>query len=325
MNFATRRWLPPALLLALIAAVWALPYHPNCAALAWNNDPAIARVANECILLSAYDEKLRAVQAGIEYAGREPLPGYPVPDLLQERHQRVMSYGPETVALADAIWDSALYQRAFTEGHSPSNQEVAARTDLDRRRSEASRDFPELVRLANKSDLAGFTKLLHSSGHPDLVTMWEDTDVSEIMASLVFGELEEPGIRQFEEALVQWEAYLESVGRERYWNKIHTVRIRRDLAVGKLEEAVLDASVGGLYSEVPRLGWLAYQRGVLDYTEIELTNAAHAGADPDAALTYLAEFQAKERLTLEEEYRKFIERHERRRRLTPPPPRPNSN
>ena len=323
MNFATRRWLPPALLLALIAAVWALPYHPNCAALAWNNDPAIARVANECILLSAYDEKLLLVQAGIEYAEQEILPDDTFPDSWRERHQRVMSYGPETVALADAVWDSALYQRAVADGHSPSGQEVAARTDLDRRRSEASRDFPELARLAKKSDLAGFTKLLHSSEHPDLVTMREDTEVSGFMKSL--GKWEEPDFRQYEEALVQWEAYLESVGRERYWNKIHTARIRRDLAVGKLEEAVLDASVGGLYSEVPRLGWLAYRQGVIDDTEIELTNAAPAGADPDGALAYLAEFQAKERLTLEEEYRKLIERHERRRRLTPPPPRPNSN
>ena len=52
----TRRWLPPICLVALIAAVWALAYRPDCDSLAWGDDPAIARIDNQwlCAQSSPY-------------------------------------------------------------------------------------------------------------------------------------------------------------------------------------------------------------------------------------------------------------------------------
>ena len=44
-----RRWLLPIRLVALIAAVWALPYRPDCDSLAWRDDPAIACADSQCI------------------------------------------------------------------------------------------------------------------------------------------------------------------------------------------------------------------------------------------------------------------------------------
>ena len=52
--YGTRRCLPPICLVALIAAVWALPYRPDCDSPAWGGDPAIARIDSQCILLSHY-------------------------------------------------------------------------------------------------------------------------------------------------------------------------------------------------------------------------------------------------------------------------------
>lgn len=303
-----------------MATVWALPYRPNCAALAWDDDPAIARVGGECIRLSDYANKLYVVEAGIEYAERELLPDDPYFDTWWERHQRVISYGPETVALADAIRDSALYQRAVEEGHAPTDEEVAVRADLDRRHTEGSRDFLELARLANKSDLAGFRKVLERSRHPDLEleAVSEDTSLRGFMASLQ--EWEDSDLRELEKSSQEWEAYLESVGRERYWNKIHPAELRRDLSIIKLNQAVMDASIDGPW-EIPGMAWLHYREETLSRISAELTEAAPPNANLDSALSYLAELLEAERRSLAEEYRRFMERRGERRRLTPSPPR----
>ena len=118
-----RPWLPPVCLVALIAAVWALPYRPDCDSL-WND--------------------------------------------------RVNFYGRETTALAGAIRDSALYQRAVADGHAPSQQEVSARLDQDRLRRESCHDFVQLVKLAQNQDLAGFRKLAEETRNPDIVRFLED-------------------------------------------------------------------------------------------------------------------------------------------------------
>ena len=98
------------------------------------------------------------------------------------------------------------------------------------------------------------------------------------------------------------------------------------MAIPRLEAAVLDASVGGdgIHAEVPRLGWLAYQQKALEETNVELTGAAPASVSVDRALAYLAELLTQQQEELREEYRKFLERREERRRLTPLPPLPNS-
>ena len=280
----------------------------------------------ECIRLSAYADKLLVVEAGIEYAERELLPDDPSLALWLVRHRRVLSYGPETVALADAIRDSALYQQAVAEGHTPTDEEVALSINLDRRRSEASRDIFELATFAQKSDLTEFKELLESSEHPDFEAMRETMDVSLLAES--FGDWEEADFRQFEELLEEGEAYLESVGRERYWQLILPAKLRREIAVDKLEEAVLEASADGPHEEVPRLAWLAYQQETLDKADIVLTGAGPINADLAGALDYLAELRQEESQALGEEYRRLLERREIRRlrqQLTPPPPRTNSN
>ena len=299
-----------------------MPYSPGCDFFAWDNDPAIARVGNECIRLSDYLEKLRAVERGIEYAERELATDAPNLPPLRERHQRVLSYGPETVALAVAVADSVLYQRAVAEGHTPSEEEVSAVRDRDRLRTEGLADLIELVKLAQAHDEAGFTELLEKSNHPDIVGFLENSPPSELMAALA-----EDDWRLLEQFLEEGEVYLESIGRERYWNEIYPEKLRREMAVAILEEAILDASADGdgLYAEVPRLGWLAYQQGVLSDTDFKLTEAAPLTVSVDRALAYLAELRTQEQEKLSEEYRKLLERREERRRLTPPPPRPNTN
>ncbi len=314
-----RRWLPPICLVALVAVVWVLPYRPDCDFFAWDKDPAIARVDNECIRLSAYLENLRVIERGIEYAERELATDAPYLHTLLERHQRVLSYGPETVALAVAVADSVLYQRAVAEGHTPAEEEVSTVRDQDRLRTEGLADLIELVKLAQAHDEAGFTELLVKSNHPDLVGFLENSTPSELMADLA-----EDDWRLLEQFLEEREAYLKAIGRERYWQEILPAKLRREMAIDGLENAVLDAGAygpDGPYAEVPRLAWLAYQQKALEEASIELTLAAPSTVSVDRALAYLAEFRTQEQEQLREEYRRLLERREKRRKLTPPPPR----
>ena len=318
-----RPWLPPVCLVALIAAVWALPYRPDCDSLAWGDDPAIARIGSQCILLSHYADWLHIIEATIENAEF----GLLIDDLSSNDYQRrwndrVNFYGPETTALAGAIRDSALYQRAVADGHAPSQQEVSARLDQDRLRRESFHDFVQLVKLAQNQDLAGFRKLAEETRNPDIVRFLEDLTPSELMESLKDNDW-----RQLEQALKEGEAHLESLGRQRYWQEILPARLRREMAVLKLEEAVLEASAegpDGPHAEVPRLAWLAHQERVFEGLNVELTRAAPSTVSVDRALAYLSEVLREEQDELSEEYRRFLERHKERRRSTPPPLRPDS-
>ena len=146
-----RRWLPAICLVVLIAAVWALPYHPDCDSLAWSDDPAIARIDSQCVLPSHYADWLHIIEVTIERTEQGLLPDHPDSDYQRRWYDRVNSYGPETIALADAIRDSTLYQRAVAEGHTPSQEEVSARLDQDRLRRESFYDIVQSVKLAQNS------------------------------------------------------------------------------------------------------------------------------------------------------------------------------
>ena len=290
--------------------------------------PAIARVDSECSPLSDYAERLRIVETGIEYAEREPLPDDPDPfwDNLRARHELVISYGPETVALAGAIMHSALYQKAVDEGHTPTDEEVAAHRDRTRLRSESTPDFIELVKLVEKSDSAGIRELMERSVYPDFKTILKDMSLPELQESFggLYGSEFTLELLKLEKSLEEWEAYLESVGHERYWNEIFVAEARRSIAVDNLRSSVLDISADGPY-EIASLAWLDCQREALDGVVISLTGAAPLNANLAGALAYLAELREEESQALNEEYRKLLERREERRRLTPPPPRPNTN
>ena len=307
-----------------------LPYRPDCDFFAWDNDPAIARVGNECIRLSHYAEKLSFIETAIEFHNEQ---GQLFDDLAdsdyrQQWYDRVNFYGPETIALADAIRDSALYQRAIAAGHTPTDEEVSIIRDRDRVRSESFSDLVELYKLAARQDHAGVKELLERTKHPALKDALKTESLPDFMASLegstsLEGSNGESDLRELEKMLEEGEAYLESIGRERHWNEIYPEKLRREMAVDILEEAIWDASADGdgLYAEVPRLGWLAYQQGILSDTDIELTHAAPSTVSVDRALAYLAEVRTQEQEQLREEYRRLLERREQRRRLTPPPPR----
>ena len=300
-------------------AVWALPYRPDCDSLAWDDDPAIARIGIECIRLSNYADKLRVVQAGIEYAERELATDAPNLPPLRERHLRVLSYGPETVALAGAVADSVFYQRAVAEGHSPSEDEISALLEQRRLWWESSEDFIQPVKLAQNQDIAGFRKLVEETRIPNITDNIQHLTPYEFMEA--FQHLD---WRLLEQMQREEEAYVESVGHEYYWREVLPAKLRRELAIPKLESAIVDASADGPdgpYAEVPRLGWLAYQQEALEETSIELTLAAPSTVSVDRALAYLAEVRAREQEEHREKYRRFLERREERRRLTPPPPR----
>ena len=315
---------------AVIAAVWALPYRPDCDSLAWDNDPAIARVDSQCILLSHYAEWLYVIETVIENTEQGLLfDDLAASDYQRRWNDRLNFYGRETIALADAIRDSALYQRAVAVGHAPSQEEVSARLDQERLRSETFYDFIQLVKLAQNQDLAGFRKLAEETRNPDVRKILEDLPDSEIMETSEHMEtFEEIDWRMLEQMLKEGEAYVESIGSERYWKKILPAKLRREMAITKLESAILEASADGPdgpYAEVPRLAWLAYQQEALEEVSIELTLAAPSTVSVDRALAYLAEVRTQEQERLSEEYRKLLERREERRRLTPPPPRPNTD
>ena len=312
-------------MVALIAAVWALPYRPDCDSLARDYDPAIARVDSHCILLSHYAEWIYFIEKAIEYHMEK---GLLMDNLADSDHQRqwydrVNSYGVETIALANAIRDSALYQRAVASGYTPSQEEVSARLDQDRLRSESSYDFIQLVKLAQNQDLDGFRILVEETRNPDIKKIREDLPPSELMESLVGNDW-----RQLEQWQKEGEAYVEYFGRKRYWQEILPAKLRREMAIPKLESAIRDTGAygpDGPYAEVPRLAWLAYQQEALEEASIELTLAAPPTVSVDRALAYLAEVRTQEQEKLREEYRRLLERREERRRLTPPPPRQITN
>ena len=321
---AIRRWLPPICLVALIGAVWALPYRPDCDALAWGDDPAIARIDSQCILLSHYAERLHIIETAMEQTEQ----GLIADDLADSDYQRrwydrVNFYGPETIALADAIRDSILYQRAVSDGHAPAQEEVSARLVQDRLRLETFHDFIRLARLAQNQDLAEFRNLAAETRNPDVRRMLEDMTPSEFMESL-----EEIDWRQLEQMLKEGEVYLESIGHERYWQEILPAKLRREIAIPKLEEAVLKASADGPYgpyADVPRLAWLGYQQSAVEKANIELTRAAPPTVSVDRALAYLIEVLQEEQDELSEEYLRWLERREERRRPTQPPLRSDSD
>ena len=98
---------------------------------------------------------------------------------------------------------------------------------------------------------------------------------------------------------------------QRYWQEILPAQLRREMALFKLEEAVLEASADGPdgpQADVPRLGWLAYQKRAFEEVNIELTRAAPSTISVDGALAYLAEVLQEEQDELSEEYRRFLER-----------------
>ena len=312
ISYGARRWLPPICLVALIAAFWALPYRPDCDSLAWGDDPAIARIDSECILLSHYANRLHLIETTIENAEFMLLiDEHASSDYHRRWNDRVNFYGPETIALADAIRDSALYQSAVADGHAPSQEEVSVRLDLDRLRWESFHDVVQLAKLAQNQDLAGFRKLAAETVHPDIRRTLEDLTPSELMESMKGNDW-----RQLEQALKEEEAHLESLGRQRYWQEILPAKLRREMATLKLEEAVLEASANGPdgpHADVPRLGWLAYQERAFEGLNIELTRAAPPTVSVDGALASLAEVLQEEQEELSEEYRRFLERHKERR------------
>ena len=303
ISYGTRRCLPPICLAALIAAIWALPYRPDCDSLAWGDDPAIARIDSQCILLSHYANSLHIVEATIENAEF----GLLIDELASSDHQRrwndrVNFYGPETLALAGAIRDSALYQGAVADGHAPSQEEVSVRLDRDRLRWESFNDVVQLARLARNQDLAGFRKLAVETRHPDIRGFLNDQTPSEVMQAMKGNDW-----RQLEQTLKEGEAYIESFGHQRYWQEILPANLRREMATLKLEEAVLEASANGLdgpHADVPRLAWLAYQERAFEGLNIKLTRAAPSSVSVDGALAYLAEVLQEEQEELSEEYRR---------------------
>lgn len=296
-----RRWLPPLCLLAVIAAVWALSPDSPCAAIA-GEGPAIARVGGECVLLSHYADKLRVVEIGIEYAERELQGDDPYLNTLRLRQELVIRYGPETVALADAILDSVLFQRSLSEGHTPSDEEVADHRDRQRLRSESTADIIELAKLAERGDLAGARELVKGAEHPDIKLFTRDNGTLDLSDLLNIREsLAGPYMREVEESMEEWEAHLEDVGRERYWNEIFPAEARRALAVDHLQTAVMDASIDGPW-EIPGMAWLEFQAETLSGIKVELTDAAPTAATADSAMGYLADLLEVERRILTEIY-----------------------
>ena len=300
---STRRWLPPICLVALIAAVWVLPYRPDCDSLAWGDDPAIARMDSQCILLSHYANWLHGLETTIKNAEF----GLLIDDLASNDYQRrwndrVNFYGAETIALAGAIRDSALYQGAVAEGQVPSQEEVSARVDLDRLRWESFYDVVQLSRLAQNQDVASFARLAVETRNPDIRVFLKEQTPSELMESMKNNDW-----RQLEQALKDRETHLESLGLQRYWQEILPAKLRREMATLKLEEAVLEASSNGSdgpYADVPRLAWLAYQERAIEGLDIELTRAAPLTVSVDGALAYLAEVLQEEQEELSEKYRR---------------------
>ena len=304
-----RRWLPPICLVSLVAAVWALPYRPDCDSLTWGGDPAIARVDSQCILLSNYADGLHIIETTIERTEQGLLPYHPDSDYQRRWFDRVNFYGPESIALANAVRDSVLYQRAVAEGQTPSEEEVSTRLDQDRLRWESFNDFIQLVKLAQNQDLDGFRKLAEETRYPDLSRMLKDQTASELMKGMEGNDW-----RQLEIMWEDREAYFESLGHKRYWREIHPAKLRREMAVSKLEAAVLEASADGPYGEVPRLAWLAYQQRAFEGVNIELTRTSPSTVSVDRALAYLAEVVREEQDELNEEYRRWLKRREERRK-----------
>ena len=118
-------------------------------------------------------------------------------------------------------------------------------------RWESFYDIVQSVKLAQNQDLAGFSKLAAETRNPDIRRMLEDLTPTELMETM-----KKSDGRQLEQMLREGETYLESVGHERYWQEILPARLRREMAVLRLQDAVLEASADGPYAEVPPWrGW----------------------------------------------------------------------
>ena len=301
----TRRWLPLiCLLVVLIAAACAPPDGPDCDSLTHGSDPAIARVEGECVFLSHHADWLRIIGVAIEnteqglFADDEGESHYH-----RTWYDRVILYGPGTAALANVTRDAVLNQRAVAGGHVPTQEEVSARLEEHWIRSETNHDFTSLVKLAQDQDIAGFSKLAEETEHPDLRRMLEDMPPTVLMEAL-----QEIDWVQLEQILEGGGAYAESFGQEHYWQEILPAKVRREMAISKLEEEVLEASADGPYAEVPRMAWLAYQEEAFEGVGIQLTRAAPPDVMAHGALSYLAEVLRDEQRELDEEYRRLLER-----------------
>ncbi len=277
--------------------------------------------------MSEYSAQLQAALDGIEVEAKlqaqEEVEGNSEwADGFRARNGLIIQFGLENVALARLILDSALYQKAVAEGHAPTDGDIAVKRDLERKESESLPALLELKRLAEESDLAGFTELLERADLPDFEYLAGEDDLLALMESLA-----ESDFSGFKEGVEQWNAYLETVGVERYWNEIYIAEARRSMAVGKLNSSVLDISADGPY-EIAGIVWLDFQQEVLDGAGIKLTGAAPHSVSVESARAYLAASQGLERDALNEEYRRLAEQRrerQRKQRLTPAPTRLNPN
>ncbi len=162
--------------------------------------------------------------------------------------------------------------------------------------------------MAQNQDLAEFGRLAVETRNPDIRVFLKDLTPSELMETMKGSDW-----RLMEQSLREGEAYLESLGRQRYWQGIYPAKLRREMAILKLEEVILAASADGPYADVPRLAWLAYQEEAFEGFNVELTRAAPSTVSVDRALAYLAEVLQEEQDELSEEYRRRFERRGERR------------
>lgn len=293
MTAHLRRWLPPLCLVALVAAVWAVPYNPRCPDDPWGGGAAIALVGDECVYTTQfriylsdmalnYDATVQASAADESQVG----------DYLRTRNELVDGFGMENAAFATLALDAALYRAAISRGYVPRDDEVMALMGQARERIGNLLLLMELQELAQASDFEGFRSLIESPRVGQLIAVQGEEHLL-----LLFEQARELDFSGAKEGLDIHLALLETIGPERYWTEIHVKQARWLLAIEALSRNVAE-------SEADRSGvldWLDFRETTWSGTAISLADAAPDALNLESVRSYMEEIIALERDFLDAE------------------------
>ena len=261
-----RQWLPPLCLIALVAAVWAIPPGPQCPNSPWDGGPAIARVSDDCVYWYQFDTYLSDLSLNLGSSGQgSAADESPLGEFYRDRYRLVSEFGLENAAFATLALDTALYRAAASRGHVPPDSEVMAMMGQERERIGGLLLMMRLHELAKASDLVAFRSLIESPPVRRLLPVQGEEHLL-----LLFEQAKEMDFSSMKAGLEIHAALGESFGADRYWTEAYVVHARRLLAIEALRSTMAGPETD--WSSV--IDWLDFREETWSGADISLSDAA---------------------------------------------------
>ncbi len=262
-----------------MAAVWAVPHNPGCPASPWDQSPAIARVADECVYSHQFATYLRDLSLNLGISGEEsPAAESPLPQYFEARNRLVTEFGVENAAFATLALEVALYQAAASRGYEPRRDEATAFMGQARERISGLQLLVELHGLARASDLPAFRALIDSPAARQLLPVQGEEHLL-----LLFEQARQVDLTGAMDGLAVHQTLLESVGPDRYWTEVYVEHARRLLAIDAFRSSVVDAEADWSGAR----DWLDFSEHSWNRSSISLMDAAPNSLSINSIQSYM--------------------------------------